>query len=100
MNNATALELQVRGEQDAQFLQHALRRDEVLRVGRVPKEGFTIPWDPTISREHFDICWSGDTLRVICQESARNPILFRIVQEITSATSHVGVGNRCVVQVG
>jgi hypothetical protein len=24
----------------------------------------------------------------------------RIVQEITSATSHVGVGNRCVVQVG
>ena len=47
---------------------------------------------------------SRDTLRAKYQglkvELNRLKVRVRIVQEITSATSHVGVGNRCVVQVG
>jgi hypothetical protein len=51
-----------------------------------------ILWQEELTAHPLYLFKGGSTLSVC------TPL--RIVQEITSATSHVGVGNRCVVQVG
>lgn len=49
----------------------------VLRLGRSPSSGVEIPWDMAISRDHADVSFQNGQLRVVCLESARNPISYK-----------------------
>lgn len=61
----------------------------VVRFGRAPKSGWTIPWDLQISREHADLRWNDGRLKVTCTAGAVNPIIYngRLQREI-----NVGLG--------
>lgn len=48
-----------------------------IRLGRAPKQGWAVPWDLRISREHADLFLEGDRLRVRCLETARNSMYLR-----------------------
>lgn len=48
-----------------------------IRLGRSPKDGWAVPWDPRISREHADLLLAGDRLQVRCLEAARNSLHLR-----------------------
>lgn len=54
-----------------------LPSQEVIRLGRAPKNGWAVPWDIRISREHADLVLEGGALRVRRLVSARNAIYFR-----------------------
>ncbi len=69
-----SVELTAQAEGADQRLTQILRIGETTRLGRAPKRGMTIPWDSRISREHADLQWDGQRLRVTCLESARNKI--------------------------
>ena len=47
---------------------------EVIRLGRAPKSGWSVPWDLRISREHADLVLEEDRLRVRRLAGARNSI--------------------------
>ncbi len=44
-----------------------------IRLGRAPRDGWKIPWETNISREHADLIWHDGRLRVRVLASARNP---------------------------
>lgn len=46
-------------------------------VGRAPRDGWSVPWDPQISREHLQIELIRDRLHVHQLPTARNPVLFQ-----------------------
>nr|MCU0980420.1 serine/threonine protein kinase [Pirellulaceae bacterium] len=48
----------------------------VIRLGRAPQNGWAVPWDMRISREHADLVLEGGALRVRRLLSARNAIYF------------------------
>ncbi len=73
----TNLHLTITGQEGSQRLQNVLKEGETVRVGRSPQEGWMIPWDQMISREHADLTWDGQQLRVACLKTAQNPILYR-----------------------
>ncbi len=50
---------------------------EVVRLGRAPKNGWAVPWDMRISREHADLVLEEDRLRVRRLAAARNAIYLR-----------------------
>ena len=57
--------------------QHWRRRapaGRTIRLGRAPLDGWAVPWDLRISREHADLMLVGERLEVRCLENARNPI--------------------------
>ncbi len=68
-------EIHAHGAGSADRARIPLEEGQLLRIGRAPQRGWSVPWDPMISREHADIYWEGERLRVRCVESARNPIL-------------------------
>ena len=47
----------------------------VLRFGRAPKNGWAVPWDMQISREHADLHWVDGLLKVTCTANATNAIV-------------------------
>lgn len=49
---------------------------EAVRVGRAPQNGFAVPWDRMVSREHAEVVCQGDQLIVQALENARNPLVF------------------------
>ena len=71
------LELIVTGPESGQTWRQTLLEGHVVRVGRAPQSGWAVPWDRTISREHFDVCWQQDRLAVVCLPNATNPIKFK-----------------------
>jgi len=54
----------------------SLPEGETVLLGRAPRNGFSVPWDPLISREHAHLCLAGGKLSVRELATARNPILF------------------------
>ena len=54
-----------------------LPAQEVIRLGRAPKDGWAVPWDMRISREHADLMLEADRLRVRRLSTARNSIYLR-----------------------
>ncbi len=50
---------------------------QIIRLGRSPRNGWAVPWDPAVSREHVEIAWDAGKLRVRRLETARNPVFFR-----------------------
>lgn len=63
------------GLDDQQYWRRELVPGEVIRIGRAPREGWAVPWDVLISREHADLELVDQGLRVRALETARNPIL-------------------------
>jgi adenylate cyclase len=64
------------GLDDQQYWRRELVVGEIVRIGRAPREGWAVPWDVLISREHADVELMTKGLRVKALETARNPILF------------------------
>ena len=64
------------GLDDQQYWRRELVEGEVVRIGRAPREGWAVPWDVLISREHADVELVEQGLRVRALETARNPIIY------------------------
>lgn len=64
------------GSDNQQRWWQSIPEGEVIVLGRAPRNGWGVPWDRLISREHAHLCLRGDQLEVIELETARNPILF------------------------
>lgn len=63
------------GPEPHQRWQNPLPEHETVRLGRAPRQGWEVPWDTRISREHADLLWENGQLLVRCLETARNPVL-------------------------
>lgn len=50
-----------------------LPENQPLTIGR-GSAPWSVPWDDRISRQHVELLWSGDRLRIRRLESARNPL--------------------------
>ena len=61
------------GTEAGQSFSRAIPAGQTIRLGRAPRNGWQVPWDLYISREHADITLSGEKLRVACVEEATNP---------------------------
>ena len=80
------VELIATGQTDGQLLRQQLVEGQVVRLGRAPQAGVAISWDRTISREHVDLVWRNDRLKVACLPNATNPIRFQgaVCREISA----------------
>lgn len=67
-------ELVAIGPQGGDSWTRPLEPGKVVRLGRAPKGGWSVPWDMRISREHCDIELKNDRLYVQGLDKARNPI--------------------------
>lgn len=54
-----------------------IQEGETLLIGRAPRNGWGIPWDRLISREHANVSYDSGELVVQQLETARNPILLQ-----------------------
>jgi adenylate cyclase len=54
----------------------ALRPGERFILGRT-SQPWEVPWDALLSRQHAELCWSDDALRVKRLPSGRNPLFYR-----------------------
>jgi len=52
-----------------------LKANDPVRIGRAPRKGWAIPWDPTISREHVDVEVRDGSLILKKLDTARNPVM-------------------------
>jgi adenylate cyclase len=64
------------GKNKQHRLWQALPEGECVLLGRAPRNGFSVPWDPLISREHAHIRLAGGKLCVSELATARNPIFY------------------------
>lgn len=87
------VELRARGAEAYEFIRRTVSDGEVVRIGRAPKNGWRIPWDPMISREQADLRWLSGTLTVKCLENARNSIVYQ-KQQVREVNLSVGDGFR------
>jgi adenylate cyclase len=87
MFSASMLQVSISGPDPSQRLQKAIREGQVIRIGRAPKEGWAVPWDRAISREHADVRWLNGELKVSMIPQARNPLIHRnkMMKEVTLA---------------
>ena len=65
------------GLDEKQYWRRELTMGEVIRLGRAPRQGWAVPWDVLVSREHADLELIEQGLQVRALETARNPILYR-----------------------
>lgn len=70
--------------------QRTIPEGQVVRLGRAPRNGWKVPWDPTISREHADLVWQEGMLRIHRLETARSPV---VVEGKEGDTFLLGVGD-------
>jgi hypothetical protein len=71
--NNRLLEFVAIGPNPDQRWRRPLPEGQVIRLGRAPLQGWSVPWDLRISREHVDLKLVGGRLEVRCLETARNP---------------------------
>ena len=74
-------ELVVCGPEEMQRWRRVLPPDEVVRLGRAPRNGWAVSWDGLISREHAELTFSDNRLTVRRLEAARNPIYYQEVDQ-------------------
>jgi len=65
------------GPETGQRWRRQLSEDVVIRLGRLPKKGWDVPWDMRVSREHADLQLIGEKLRVCCLKTATNAVYYR-----------------------
>jgi adenylate cyclase len=68
-------ELIALGKNNQQRCWPSLPEHEPIMLGRAPRQGLSVPWDPLISREHAHLILTDGKLSVRELETARNPIL-------------------------
>lgn len=68
------LELLITGPEPTQQQRRELIEGELIRLGRAPRSGWSVPWDLLISREHCELELNNGLLSVRRLESARNPV--------------------------
>lgn len=68
------LELLITGPEPTQQQRRELIEGELIRLGRAPRSGWSVPWDLLISREHCELELKNGLLSVRRLESARNPV--------------------------
>jgi adenylate cyclase len=73
------MELMVSGPEPTQQWHRVLPDGETVRLGRAPRNGWAVPWDLLISREHCEMRLLGEVLHVKKLDTARNPIYFEDV---------------------
>ncbi len=83
------MELIVTGPEATQEWRREVPDGEVIRMGRAPRNGWAVPWDLLISREHCELTLNGTQLSVKKLEAARNPVYF---QEADSKEFVIGAG--------
>lgn len=83
------MELIVTGPEPTQQWRRELPPGDVIRLGRAPRNGWAVPWDLLISREHCEVQLNGNQLKVKRLESARNPIYF---EEVDTREFVIGAG--------
>ena len=71
------LELIAIGPGSEHFWRRIIPSDREIRLGRAPKNGWSVPWDRWISREQADIVIRDKQVRVTCLETATNKISWR-----------------------
>jgi pSer/pThr/pTyr-binding forkhead associated (FHA) protein len=83
--SASMLRFSISGPDPSQRLLKGLREGQLVRIGRRPRDGWAIPWDRAISREHADLRWDNGQIRIVKLPNARNPIIYRdrMVKELT-----------------
>ena len=54
-----------------------LPSNRAVRLGRAPRQGWAVPWDLRVSREHADLMLNHDRLTVRRLNAARNQIYLR-----------------------
>jgi Fe-S-cluster-containing dehydrogenase component len=67
------LEFVAIGPEPGQRWRREIPSGRPIRLGRAPANGWAVPWDVRVSREHCDLELRGDLLHVRCMESALNP---------------------------
>lgn len=77
------------GNEFHQKWQRPILEGQVIRLGRAPRNGWKVPWDPTISREHADLLWQNGKLRVERLQTARSPV---VVEGMDGDTFQLEVG--------
>jgi adenylate cyclase len=84
------LDLIVMGPDPGQRWRRSIPADRVTRLGRGVRNGWAVPWDLQISREHCDLEVRGDRVVIRCLERATNPAYYKgeAAREIT-----VGAGD-------
>lgn len=75
------MELMVSGPEPSQQWRRELPDDGVVRMGRAPRNGWAVPWDLLISREHCELRLDGEVLFVKKLDTARNPVYFEDVDK-------------------
>lgn len=73
------MELIVTGPEPTQQWRRELPPGDVIRLGRAPRNGWAVPWDLLISREHCEVQLGGSQLTIKRLDAARNPIYFEEV---------------------
>lgn len=68
-------ELVAVGKNQQQRCWRLLPEEETILLGRAPRHGLSVPWDPLISREHAHLRLTNGVLTVSELATARNPIL-------------------------
>ncbi len=70
------------GQQTGQRWKKPLTEGRVVCLGRAPQDGWDVPWDLRISREHCELELRGERLHVRCLETALNPA-YRLGEAVT-----------------
>ena len=73
---ASVLNISISGKDASQRLLKVLEDGQVVRIGRTAKQGWEIPWDKMISRDHADVCLVDGGLKVQCLPQAQNPVIY------------------------
>lgn len=84
-------DLVVLGPEPMQRWRRPIPPGETVRLGRAPRNGWAVPWDALISREHAEVLLDGARLLVRRLESARNPIY---LQEEDTQEFHLASGEQ------
>jgi len=74
MTRTPVLELVAIGPQLGQRWRRRFPKTRWVRLGRSPSNGWAVPWDMRVSREHVDLIIEGERLRVRRTESATNAV--------------------------
>jgi len=69
-------EFEAIGTEQDQYWKLPLTPGELICLGRAPRIGWTVSWDPMISREHVELILRDGRLAVTRLGTAKNPVMF------------------------
>lgn len=64
------------GSNSKDWFRKTIPEQTLIRIGRAPRSGWRVPWDPAISREHVDLQLTESKLQVKRLGTSRNPVVY------------------------